>query len=46
MTKHFKSRKGYDKYTAYIHMHHIKTNKKKKYVYIDNKKHKINHKKW
>ena len=38
--EHFKSKKKYDKYEAYIHMHHI-PHKHRKYVIIRGKKHKV-----
>jgi len=39
--EHFKSKKAYDKYEAFIHIHNIK-HSHKKYVIIAGKKHKVN----
>ena len=38
--EHFKSKKAYKKYTAYIHIHHIK-HKHRKTVIIHGKRHKV-----
>ena len=38
--EHFKSKKKYNKYEAYIHMHHI-PHKHRKYVVIRGKKHRV-----
>lgn len=38
--RHFKNKSDYEKATAYIKMHHIKT-RHPKYVYINGRKHKV-----
>ena len=40
--EHFKSRKAYGKYEAFIHMHHI-PHKHRKIVVIGGKKHRVKH---
>ena len=40
--RHFKSKKAYRKFVAYIHIHHIKT-RKPKYVVIAGRRHRIKH---
>jgi hypothetical protein len=40
--RHFKSKKAYKKFLAYIHIHRIKT-RKPKYVIIAGRRHKIIH---
>ncbi len=42
LTRHFRSKEAYRKFTAYIHIHRIKT-RKPRYVVIAGKRHRIMH---
>ena len=41
--EHFKNRKAYNRYEAFIHIHHVK-HKHRKFVVIGGKKHRVRHK--
>ena len=44
MPRHFKTKEGYEKSMAYIHMHGV-PHKKHDYVYVAGEKHKVKHSK-
>lgn len=44
MPRHYKSKEGFEKSMAYIHIHHVK-HKHHDFVYIAGKKHPVKHSK-